>query len=72
MPCLFAPFVVSVDGALGHEALMLVQRLADRLCSHSSGRRKSCSHVLVWIKVRLAFVIIWATNLCFCGSCVCW
>ena len=29
----FTSFVVSVDGALGHNALMLVQRLADRLSS---------------------------------------
>ena len=36
----FAPFVVSVDGALRHEALMLVQRLVD------SGLYNSYCHVL--------------------------
>ena len=29
----FAPFVVSVDGVFGHEVLMSVQYLADRLSS---------------------------------------
>ena len=44
----FAPFVVSVDGTLGHEALMLLQRLADR----------SYSHALAWIKVHLALLLL--------------
>ena len=63
----FAPFVVSVDGTLGHDALMLVQRLTDRL---SSGWGKIYGHVLAWINVCLAFDIIQATDLCFRGSCV--
>ena len=65
----FTPFVISVDGALGHEALMLVQCLTDRL---SSSWGKSYVHMLAWIKVRLAFAIIWATDLCFYGPCVHW
>ena len=46
---------------------MFLQQLADRL---SSGWDKG--HVLMWIKVCLAFAVIRATNLCFIGSCVCW
>ena len=65
----FTPFVVSVDGALGHGALMFFQRLADRLCSAWG---KSYGHVLMWIKVRLAFAVVRVTNLCFCGSRVHW
>ena len=65
----FTPFVVSVDGALGHGALMFLQRLADRL---SSAWGKSYGHVLMWIKVRLAFAVVRATNLCFRGSRVRW
>ena len=65
----FTPFVVSVDGALGHGALMFLQRLADRL---SSAWGKSYGHVLMWIKVRLAFAVVRETNLCFRGSCVRW
>ena len=60
---------MSVDGALGHEALMFLQRLDDRL---SSAWGKSYGHVLMWIKVCLAFAVVRATNLCFCGSRVCW
>jgi len=65
----FTPFVVSVDGALGYEASMFLQRLAEKL---SSGWDKSYGHVLTWIHVRLAFAVIRATNLCLRGSRVCW
>ena len=52
----FTPFVVSVDGALGHGALMFLQRLADCL---SSAWGKSYGHVLLMcIKVRLAFAMV--------------
>jgi len=40
----FTPFVVSVDGALGHEVLMFLKYLAERL---SSGWGKSYGHVLM-------------------------
>jgi len=65
----FTPFVVSVDGALGHEALMFLQHLAERL---SCGWGKSNGHVLMWIHVCSAFAVIRATNLCLRGSCVHW
>lgn len=47
--------LVLTDGVLGHEALMLVQHLTDRL---STGGGKSYNQVLAWIKVHLAFAII--------------
>ena len=65
----FTPFVVSVDGVLGHEALMFLQRLAERF---SVGWGRSYDHMLMWIRVRLAFAVIWATNLCLHGSRVHW
>jgi len=65
----FTPFVISADGALGHEALMFLQCLAERL---SCGWGKSYGHVLMWICVRLAFAVIRATNLCLRGSRVHW
>ena len=37
----FTCFVVSVDGALGHEALMLIKCLADRMSS-GWGKKLSC------------------------------
>ena len=52
-----------------HGALMFLQRLADRL---SSTWGNSYGHVLMWIKVRLAFAVVQATNLCFHGSRVHW
>jgi len=44
----FTPFVVSADGALGHETLMFLQLLAERL---SSGWGKNYGHVFMWIHV---------------------
>jgi len=64
----FTSFVVSVDGTLGHKALMLLQHLAERL---SCGWSKSYGHVLMWIRVHLAFAVIRANNLCLRGSHVC-
>ena len=65
----FNPFVVSVEGALGHGTLMFLQHLADR---RSSAWGKSYGHVLMWIKVHLAFAVVRATNLCFRVSRVRW
>ena len=48
---------------------MFLQRLADRL---SSDWGKSYGHMLMWIKVCLAFAVVQATNLCFRGSRVHW
>jgi len=61
----FTSFVVSVDGALGYEVSIFLQRLAERL---SSGWDKSYGHVLMWICVHLVFAVIRATNLCLQGS----
>ena len=61
----FTPFVISVDGVLGHEALMFLQCLSERL---SVGWGKSYGHVLMWIHVCLSFAVIRATNLCLRGS----
>jgi len=65
----FTPFVVLVDEELGYEASMFLQRLAERLFS---GWGKSYGHVLTWIRVRLVFAVIRATNLCLRGSRVRW
>ena len=65
----FTPFVKSFDGTLGHEALMFLQHLDDRL---SGAWGKNYSDALLWIKVHLAFAVVWVTNLCFHGSRVHW
>ena len=51
----FTTFIESFDGALGHEALMFLQHLDDRL---SGAWGKNYSHVLMWIKVHLAFAVV--------------
>ena len=43
----FSPFVVTVDGALGPEAVLFLRRLAEKL---SAGWEKSYGEILGWIK----------------------
>ena len=66
---IFLSFVVTVDGAMGPEAALFLRRLAEKL---SAGWEKSYGEVLGWIKARLSFAIIRATDLCLRGSCVRW
>ena len=65
----FTPFVMSVDGFLGREAAHFLKRLADHLSSRWS---KPYSEVMRWLRARLLFATIRATNLCLRGSRVKW
>ena len=60
----FTPFVVSVDGVLGREANLLIKHLAQKLVHKWE---KSNSEVLGWMRARLSFAILRATNLCLRG-----
>ena len=57
----FTPFVVSVDGVLGHDAQHLMKRLCDQIAEKWE---KSHSEVMGWVRARMAFAILRATNLC--------
>ena len=57
----FTPFVVSVDVVLGHDAQHLMKRLGDQIALKWE---KSHSVVMGWVRARLAFAILRATNLC--------
>ena len=61
----FTPFVVSVDGVLGHNAQHLMKRLCDQIAVKWE---KSHSEVMGWVRARMAFAILRATNLCLRGS----
>ena len=61
----FTPFVVSVDGVLGREANFCIKYLAQKLAHKWE---KSNSEVLGWMRARLSFAILRATNLCLRGS----
>ena len=65
----FTPFVVSVDGVLGHDAQHLMKRLCDQIAVKWE---KSHSEVMGWVRARMAFAILCATNLCLRGSRVKW
>ena len=56
----FSPFVVTTDGALEPEAVLFLRRLAEKL---SAGWEKSYGEILDWIKARLSFAVIRATDL---------
>ena len=61
----FTPFVVSVDGILGKEAKTLIDRLSDRLASKWG---KSYEETVSWVRTRLSFAVLRATDLCIWGS----
>ena len=65
----FTPFVVSLDGVLGHDAQHLMKRLCDQIAMKWE---KSHSEVMGWVHARMAFAILRATNLCLGGSRVKW
>ena len=61
----FTPLVVSVDGVLGREANFIVKHLAEKLAHKWE---KFNSEVLGWMRARLSFAILRATNLSLRGS----
>ena len=55
----FSPFVLSVDGLMALEACFVVQWFARALSTKWS---KSYGEVMGWVKTRLSFAILQATN----------
>ena len=55
----FTPFVVSVDGVKEREASSVINRLGEKLAFKCS---RPFSTTLNWIRARMAFAIIRATN----------
>ena len=61
----FTPLCITVDGMLGTEFKSFLKRLGDSL---SVKWDKSYSATMYWIKCKLSFAVIRATNLCLRGS----
>ena len=61
----FTPFVVSTDGMLGREANFLLKRLAQSI---SIKWEKQLEQTTGWLRAKLSFAILRATNLCLRGS----
>ena len=62
----FTPLVVSVDGVRGRGAIFFVKQLTQKLAHKWD---KSNSEVVIgWMRARLSFAILRATNLCLRGS----
>ena len=61
----FTPFVLSVDGMMGPEASCFLKRVAEQRSFHWN---KPYSIVMGWVKVRMEFATIYATNLFSSGS----
>ena len=60
----FTPFVVSTDGMLGREANFLLKRLTQRI---SMKWDKPLGQITGWLRTRLSFAILRATNHCLRG-----
>ena len=60
---------VLVCGVLGHDAQHLMKCLCDQIAMKWE---KSHSEVMGWVRARMAFAILRATNLCLRGSRVKW
>ena len=61
----FSPLCISIDGLLGKEFSCFLKRLADRL---SSKWDLNYSIVMNWLRSKLSFAVLRATNLCIRGS----
>ena len=61
----FIPLCMTVDGLLGEELQSFLNHLADRLAAKWN---KQYHLVLSWIKTKLSFALVRATNLCIRGS----
>ena len=61
----FTPLVVSVDGAFAPEFDRLIKRIAGGL---SSKWDKPYSPTINWVRNRLSFAVLRATNLCMRGT----
>jgi len=61
----FVPFVVSVDGMLGPEAINTLQRIAQRF---SEKWQRPYSVTFGYVKSRLGLAVVRATNLCLRGT----
>ena len=61
----FVPFVVSVDGMLGPEAVNTLKRIAQLL---SEKWRRPYSSTFGYVKSRMGIAVVRATNLCLRGT----
>uniref|UniRef100_A0A1X7VJ95 Uncharacterized protein n=1 Tax=Amphimedon queenslandica TaxID=400682 RepID=A0A1X7VJ95_AMPQE len=61
----FTPLCITIDGLVGNEIRHFMGRLTDRLTIKWD---LQYSTTLNWIRARLLFALIRATNLCLTGS----
>ena len=61
----FTPLVFSVDGLIGTECQVFLKRLAERLASKWD---KPYGQTISWIRTRVSFAVLRATNLCIRGT----
>ena len=60
----FTPLVTSIDGVFAPEFMFFLKRLADGLASKWD---RPYSHG-VWVRCRISFAILRATNICIRGT----
>ena len=62
---MYTPFVVTADGALGVDGKAFMHLLSENI---AATWHKSNSEVMGYVRARLMFAILRATNLCIHGS----
>ena len=63
--CSFTPLCLTIDGLVGTEMKTFLQRLADRL---STIWELHYSLTMNWVRTKLSFALLRATNLCIRGT----
>ena len=61
----FTPLVTSIDGVLAPEFTFFLKRLPEGLASKWD---RPYSHVMCWVRCRISFAILRATNICIRGT----
>ena len=61
----FTPLVVTADGIFGREAKNFVNYMCDRIAMKWKKRHSEICH---WVRVRLSFAVLRATEFCIRGS----
>jgi hypothetical protein len=62
----FTPLCMSVDGLMGTEMSVFLKRLSDIL---STKWERPYNTTLCWVRTKISFALIRATDLCIRGSC---
>ena len=61
----FAPICISIDSLFGPKTTSFVKRMAERIASNT---QKPYSQLMHWLRAKISFAILRATDLCIRGT----